>query len=146
MFPQSKVFVALQTTAATNAATATSQNIDCVGYDFLSLDLVSTTSDNVTNKPSVLKLQEADTTDATNFGDITGFVGGTSFTIPNWGTNTSTILPQKFNVDLRHRKRYIRLLVSPVTTQSFTAVANLHRGAISPVSAGDVGVGVVVSG
>jgi hypothetical protein len=146
MFPQSKVFVALQTTSVTNAGTATSQNIDCAGFDFLSLDLVSTTSDNVTNKPTVLKLQEADTTDATNFADITGFRGGTDFTIPNWGTNTSTILPQKFNVDLRHRKRYIRLLVSPVTTQSFTAVANLHRGGVSPVSAGDVGVSVVVSG
>ena len=67
-------------------------------------------------------------------------------TIPTVGTNTSTISSYKFNVDLRHKKRYLRLLVTPITTQSFTAIANLHRGEIVPTSATDVNASVVVSG
>jgi hypothetical protein len=61
-------------------------------------------------------------------------------------TNTATLSHYKFNVDLRHRKRYLRLLASPVTTQSFTAVANLHRGELVPVTATDAGVSVLVAG
>lgn len=148
MFPQSKAVVFLLTTSATNAATVTSQNLDCKGFDFVSIDLISTTSNNTSNKPSVLKLQEADDTNATSFADVAAFVGGGvgGFTIPNWHTNTATALPLKMNVDMRHRKRYLRLLVSPVTTQDFTAIANLHRGEIVPVSAADVGVLAVVAG
>ncbi len=146
MFPQSKVAVMLQTTSVTNAGTGTSLNLDCLGADFVTIDLLQTTSDNTTNNPSVLKLQHSDTTDASNFSDISGFVGDTDFTIPTVGTNTSTISSYKFNVDMRHRKRYLRLLVSPVTTQSFTAIANLHRNERSPVSASDVGASLVVSG
>lgn len=142
MYPQSKVVVFLQTTSATNGATVTSQNLDTLGADFVSIDIVGTTSDNTTNKPSVLKLQHSDTTDATNFSDIS--VGGTDFTVPTQGTNTSTVQPMKFNVDVRTRKRYLRLLISPVTTQSFTAIANLHRMDRVPVSAADAGVGALV--
>ena len=146
MFPQSKVVVFLLTTSVTNAGTATSQNLDCMGADFVSIDLVQTTSNNTTNNPSVLKLQQSDTTDASNFSDLSGFVGDTDFTIPTVGTNTATISSYKFNVDMRHRKRYLRLLVSPVTSQDFTALANLHLNERSPVSAADVNASVVVSG
>ncbi len=146
MFPQSKVTVFLQTTSVTNAGTATSLNLDTKGFDFVSIDLLQTTSDNTTNNPSVLKLQQSDITDATGFADISGFVGDTDFTIPTVGTNTSTISSYKFNVDTRHKKRYLRLLVSPVTTQSFTAVANLFRGETTPVSATDVNASAVVAG
>jgi len=144
MFPQSKVVVMLQTTQETNGGTITSQNLDTVGFDFVSLDIVSTTSNNTTNNPSTLKVQEADTTDASNFSDVSGLVGDTGFTIPAWGTNTSTILPVKINIDVRHRKRYLRLLVTPTTTQSFTVVANLHSADRVPVNATDAGVSVLV--
>lgn len=146
MYPQSKVVVFLQTTQETNGGTITSQNLDTIGFDFVSIDVVQTTSNNVTNNPSTLKLQQSDTTDASNYSDISGFVGDTDFTIPNVGTNTATVSSYKFNVDLRHRKRYLRLLVTPITTQSFTAVANLFRGDRIPTSAADVNASVVVSG
>jgi hypothetical protein len=146
MFPQSKAVNFLQTTSVTNAGTATSQNLDCTGFDFVSIDIIQTTSNALTNKPSVLKLQDCDTTVSTSFADISGFIGGTDFTIPNVGTDTATIQTMKFNVDTRHRKRYIRLLISPVTTQSFTAMANLHRGERIPVNATDAGVAVLVAG
>lgn len=145
MFPQSKAVVFLQTTQETNGGTITSQNLDCMGFDFVSIDVVQTTSNNTTNNPSTLKLQHSDTTNATDFSDISGLVGDTDFTIPTVGTNTSTVQSYKFNVDMRHRKRYLRLLVTPVTTQSFTAVANLHGGERVPVNATDAGVSVLVA-
>jgi len=144
MFPQSKAVVFLQTTQETNGGTITSQNLDCQGFDFVTIDVVQTTSNNVTNNPSTLKLQQSDTTDATNFADLSGAVGDTDFTIPQVGTNTSTISSYKFNVDMRHRKRYLRLLVTPITTQSFTAVANLFRGERSASNATDANVSVLV--
>lgn len=146
LFPVPKTMVMLQTTSVTAAGTATSQNLDCAGFDTVYIDVVQTTADNTTNKPSVLKLQHSDTTDATNFSDLSGFVGGTDFTVPTVGTNTSTISSYKFKVDMRHKKRYLRLLASPLTTQSFTAVANLFNGEISPVNAATANVSLLVEG
>mgnify|MGYP003394132756 FL=1 len=145
MNPQSKAVLALATTSVTNAGTATG-SVDTLGYDFLALDLLQTTSNAVSNNLSVCKLSESDTTDATNYSDVPAFVGdGTGgFTIPNADTSNSQLY--KFNMDLRGRKRYIKLSASPLTTQSLTAIANLHKAEQSPVSATDAGVSVLVEG
>ena len=106
--------VAIIPVSKTNGATATGEPIDCKGYDRLHIVVEASASDNTTNKESVLKLQEAATTDATNFADISGFVGGTDFTIPD--AQTTVTKPRAlFSVDLtKNRKRYIRVLASPV--------------------------------
>jgi len=146
LFPNSKTMVMLQTTSATNGETVTSQNLDTKGFDVVHIDVVQTTSNNTTNNPSVFKLQHSDTTDASNFSDVSGFVGDTDWTIPTVGTNTSTVSSYKLKVDVRHKKRYLRVLISPVTTQSFTAVANLFGGEIVPTSATAAGVSALVEG
>jgi hypothetical protein len=146
LFPNSKTMVMLQTTSATNGETVTSQNLDTRGFDVVHIDVIQTTSNNVTNNPSVFRLQEADTTDASNFANVSGFVGDTDWTIPNVGTNTATISSYKLKVDVRHKKRYLRLLISPVTTQSFTAVANLFGGEIVPTNAAAANVSALVEG
>jgi hypothetical protein len=145
MNPQSKAVLVLATTSLTNGATGTG-SVDTLGYDFLSLDLLQTTSNNTTNNLSVCKLSESDTTDATNYSDITAFVGdGTDgFTVPAADTSNSQLY--KFNMDLRGRKRYIKLTASPLTTQSLTAIANLHKAEQAPVSATNAGVAVLVEG
>ena len=147
MFPQAKKDLFLQTTAKTAGATATAV-LDTLGYDFAAIDVIATTSDNATNNPSVLKLAEADDTNATSFADITAFVGDGSggFTIPASNTATASNSLYTFNVDLRHRKRYLKLTISPLASQSFTALAQLHRGEVSPTSAADVNALAVVSG
>ena len=127
----------------TNAATA-SGNIDRQGFDFMSLDVTMSTSNDTTNNPSVLKLSESDDTVVTNFVDIAAAVGDGvgGFTIPNavtegtWGV--------KLNVDLRGRKRYLKLSASPVTTQVIAAVANLSAGDEAPAAAGSAGVNALV--
>ena len=52
----------------------------------------------------------------------------------------------KFNVDLKGRERYLRLSISPLTTQVITAIANLYRGDEAPVNTTDANVKALVEG
>lgn len=141
-----RVAVAIIPVSKTNGATATGEPIDCKGYDRCHIVVEASASDNTTNKESVLKLQESATTDATNFADISGFVGGTDFTIPD--AQTTVTKPRAlFSVDLtKNRKRYLRVLASPVTTQIYGGSAILTKGEEAPVNATKANVGVLVRG
>lgn len=120
----------------TNAATAAGY-VDCIGYDFLTVDVSMSTADAVSNKPSVLRLLETDATQPTassNYATFAGYVSGTDYTIPN-AISAATSITQPFatfNVPLQGRKRYIRVEVSPVTTQIVSALAQLTRAEQSP--------------
>ncbi len=142
MMASSKTVVAIHASSLTNGATGTG-NIDTLGYAFAEVDVISGSSNAVTNKPSVLKISHSDTTDSTNFSDLSGFVGGTDFTIPN-AVVSGDQLTAKMRIDLRGRKRYLKVTVSPVTTQTFTAVANLRRGKESPDNESKSGAAVLV--
>lgn len=137
MQPQSKQVIVINQSSTTNAGTA-SGNIDTLGYDFATIDVITTTSNDVTNNPSVLKLSESDDTVVSNFANVSGAVGDTDFTIAN--SVTTGDWGMKFNVDCRARKRYLKVSVSPLTTQVITAIANLHKGKEAPVSTTDAGV------
>lgn len=145
MQPASKAAIMLAPTSLTNGATGTGQ-VDTMGFDFLSIDVFQTTSNNVTNNLSVCKLSESDTTDATNFSDVTKFVGDGvgGFTVPNADTQNNQLY--KMNMDLRGRKRYIKFTASPVTTQTIGATANLFKAEQLPVVAADAGVAALVEG
>lgn len=141
MRPQMKQVIPFTPASFTNGATA-SGNIDTKGYDWLTLDLAMSTSNDTTNNPSVLKITESDDTVVTNFAAITGLTGDSDFTIPaavtqgDWGV--------KFNIDLRGRKRYLKVSASPVTTQVIAAIANLGVGEQSPVNTTDANVKALV--
>lgn len=141
-----KQVVMIGQSSTTNAATA-SGNVDTKGYDFASIDVLMATSNVTSNNPTVLKLAESDDTVVTNFADISGFVGDTDFTIPDAET-VATNAPNafKFNVDLSGRKRYLKLSISPLTTQVITAIANLSKAEQSPVSATDANTKLLVEG
>jgi len=145
MLPQGKQVICIAQASTGTAATATG-NVDTLGYDFLTLDVIMSTSNDTTNNPTVFKLAESDDTVVTNFADITAFVGDGEggWTIPaavtsgDWGV--------KFNVDLKGRKRYLKLSVSPLTTQVITAIGNLYRGDEAPVNTTDANVKALVEG
>ena len=146
MLPQLKSAVAINAVSATNGATVTSSVIDTLGFDWATIDLIATTQSASTQagSPSVLKLQESDSTAATTFADITG-ARGASATATNVDFLVGIGVTQgnnsyKFNVDCRARKRYLSVVVSPTTTQTFSAVANLGRGEQAPVTAAKAGV------
>lgn len=150
MLPSSRLAVALASASFTNGATATGLNIDTSPAGMrarsLTLDVVMTSADVVSNTPSVLKLQHSDTTDATNYSDISGFVGGTDFTIPNALTSAGAHNVFRFNVDLRGRRRYIRFLTAPRTTMTIFATANLGRLEQAPYNAAKANVLALVEG
>lgn len=134
MFPQLKTIVAVNGVSKASGATA-SGVIDTLGYDWATIDIIATTADVVSDGPTVVKLQEADVTNASSFADITAFA--TPATIPNANTAATAVLQNnyKFNVDLRGRKRYLQPIYSPQTTQTVTIIANLGRAEQSPVTA-----------
>ena len=143
MRPQSRLALAIASASVTNGATATATAIDTSPPGgprarHMTLDIVLTTADVVSNKPSVLKLQHSDTTDATNYSDISGTVGGTDFTVPNADTTNPNMY--KFNLNLQGKKRYIKPVVSPRTTQTVFGVANLHWASEAPNGAGKANV------
>lgn len=119
----------------TTAGTALTGNIDTKGYDYLVLNVIQGTQ-SATTKPTALKLSECDTTVVSSFADISGAVGGTDFTIPeSYTSTTSGQWAVKFNVDLRHRKRYIKVSHTTGTVTYASSVGLLLRGASDPTSA-----------
>lgn len=145
-----KYAVVLKQQAATNGATLTSDNIDCLGSGHVTLIIHATTSDNATNNPATLKVQTSDTTDATNFADIAALVGdgASGFTIPNSPTSTTTAPFAVLGVDCRDKSRYLRVLVSPVTTQTFSVIAvhDPQRMTAAPVGTTGQNVAVLANG
>jgi hypothetical protein len=142
-----KYTLPINASSTTNAGTA-SGNIDTLGFDYVSIAILCPTSDAVSNNPSVLKLSESDDTVVTNFADVSGFVGDTDFTIPNCYTAATQITGPLavLNVDCKARKRYLKVSISPLTTQIFTAVAMLGRPEQSPNSTAEANADVVVNG
>ena len=143
MNPQGKTVSFFQPVSKTNGATA-SGYIDRIGYDYLRANVEASQADVVSNKPSVLKLQHSDTTDASNFADISGFIGGTDFTVAAALTSASNLY--QFGVDLRGKKRYIQIVASPRTTQVIAANGMLFRAKQTPINASDAGVLNLVEG
>jgi len=151
MLPQGKQMIIIDQASTTAAFTATGR-IDTVGFDFVTIDTTMATS-TATNPPTTFRLMESDDTVVTNFANIVPFTGGTAtsatvgFVIPNSRVNTNTFYGVKFNVDLRGRKRYLRLEIATAdTTQVITSIANLYRGDEAPVNTTDANVLALVEG
>jgi hypothetical protein len=147
MRPLATPAIAVVSASVTNGETATAANIDTYAGGnkarHLSVTLYSGTSNNVTNKFQTLKLQESTTTDASNYSDIAGTVAGTAYTLPN--ANTSAAYLTHINLDLQGRKRYIRVQVSPRTTQIITGMAMLFWQPQAPDTAANAGINTVVN-
>jgi len=147
-FPSLKPVVLLDATSVATNATNTSI-LDTMGFDFAQISVDMATADTTTHVPTMLKLSEGDTTDSTAFSDISGFVGGTGATNFSFGTpKTAVANLYVFNVDLRARKRYIKLSVTPVTPQIVSAAVFLARAENSPSVAGTArsGCAILVEG
>ena len=131
-----------------STGTITSDVIDTMGYDYTEILVVGTTADAASNKPTVLKITECDTTVATDFANVSGFVGGTDFTIPSAPTATTTAPYAIFGVDTRKRKRYMKVLITGQTTQTWSVIAiqGAGRSAQAPVGTTDQNAAVIVNG
>lgn len=97
-----------------------------------------------TNAPTTLKLSESADTNASNYSDVTGFVGGTNsaggFTIPSIATSAGSGYGVFFSVNARNRKRYLKVSVVPGTTASVSITASL-RSPSNSIAANTTGSG-----
>lgn len=138
-----KMVVMIDSASTTNGETATG-NCDTLGADFAEIAIKLGTANVTSNNPSVFNLLECDTTVASSFVTVSGFVGDTDWTIP--ASDTSNPNLYLFRVDCRARMRYLRLAISPTTTQIVDAVALLFRQKEGANSAADAGTDVLVEG
>lgn len=82
---------------------------------------------------TVLKLTESDTDGS--YADVTGFVGGTDFTLPTATDDNKFVV---FQIDLRKRKKWLKMEATAgagAIVMSITCI--LSRGKIGPNSAAD---------
>lgn len=121
----------------TNAAMA--HAIDCLGYNHASIDVSFEAGSTAAAVASVLKLQQSDTNGS--FADVSGFVGGTDFTIPT-PANTTDSVTVRMDIDLRGRKRYLNVAVTPSAQSGIASVVRLSR----PDGDTEKGANVAVSG
>lgn len=119
----------------TNGAAATG-NIDTLGFDLVRISVLLPTADVVSNKPSTLKVSESDDTVVTNFTDVVGLRSGTDFTLPN-AITAATSITQPYavlTVNCQARKRYLKVTVTPQTTQAINVLAELQRAEVTPLT------------
>jgi len=133
---------------ASVAATATfTHEIDTLGYKYASIDVMFSpyTASNV-SIANVLRVSEADTSGATG-SNVSGLVGGTDFTIAATGASTGADIGAiaRFNVDLRGRRRYLTVRVTPSTTVAVISSARLSKGESHATTASEANVNNVAS-
>lgn len=132
MQPLSKSVLAIVPVSKTVGATA-SGTIDCKGFSFCSVDIVgSATGD--TTAPVTLKIEQSH--DLTTYVTA-GLTQTTDFTLPIGNTSGAVIM--RANIDLRGKRRYLRVSFSPGTTTIVAAVANLFKGGNNPAPIGTTG-------
>jgi len=131
----------------TAAGTAISASVDAKGYEELQLVVTKTThaSDYIT----VFNIQQSDDTVLTNFAAVTGYVAGTDWTLASLtgGTNAATEKAAGvFNIDLRGKKRYFRVLVTNGAVTGIVGITGtLARAEQAPITATNQNAGVVVN-
>mgnify|MGYP003653025537 CR=1 FL=1 len=109
----------LAITAHTAAGTGSTGAVDCLGYRAARFTVVAGT----TNPVSTLTVQHSDTTIAGDFATISGGTGATDFTIGVASGASPFTANNVVSIDLRGKKRYIRIVHGGATAQTvFTSI------------------------
>lgn len=130
------------TVIATDATATSSFATD--GFDYCTIDVFLQSSTGGTANPAVLTVSEAD---GTTYADITECVGDTAFTIPANPTAAPSVASVKFELDLKKRKRNLKLSFTPGLAggQFAVAVATLSRAEQAPTTDAGKGATEVVT-
>jgi hypothetical protein len=82
-------------------------------------------------------LQSSDTDGS--YADLTGYVGGSDFTVPTPANTTDTVVV-RFDVDLKGKKRYLNVASTLQTSGGVASVVRLSKGEVGGVKGADVAV------
>lgn len=127
--------IQLSAITATNVSQATA-SIDTKGFSFARIVCLSNTSGGISTTTANNKLEESD--DNTNFTAIDAAAAGTAYT-PSSATVATSLAKLVYDVDLRGRKRYLKVTFSTgATTQPIVAV-DLGLPADGKTSASEIG-------
>ena len=126
-----KVVGAVPTAVGSSAVTLT---VDTLGYDYASVTVLRA-SNASTVFASVLKVEESD--DNSSYANVSGYVGGTDFTIPVVSDTASAAIV-KLDVDTKARKRYLKVTATPAVSVNTVVAARLSRGD-APTTAAEAG-------
>ena len=130
-----------ETSVALNATH--SVEIDTLGFEFASIDVLFspfTSASGPTTAANVLRVAQSDTS-GSGQANISGFVGGTDFTVGAGSTATSSVgYAHRFDIDLRGKRRYLTVYATPASTCGVITSCRLAKGEAGPVSASDKGV------
>jgi hypothetical protein len=121
-------------------------SIDCRGFNHASIDVAFepvAAGGTASAVATVLRLESSDTDGS--FASLSGFVGGTDFTIPT-PANTVDTTVVRFDVDLRGRKRYLNVASTLQASGGVASVVRLSKAENGPSNASEKGASVVVSG
>jgi hypothetical protein len=134
-------------TASVAASATFTHEIDCAGFKYASVDVLFSpyTASNV-SIANVLRVSEADTSGAAGT-NVSGLVGGTDFTIASTGASTGADIGAiaRFNVDLRGRRRYLTVRVTPSTTVAIISAVRLSKADQHAVTVSEANVNNVAS-
>mgnify|MGYP003631744712 CR=1 FL=1 len=135
---QGKRTLLLAPQAMTNSATVTA-NVDCDRADYATIEIALASEINTNAVGPTISLLQSDDTVVTNFATVTADRSSEAF------VTAKTVV---YQVDLRGKKRYLRLSVTTATATNddvtVSAVANLTRNRESPLGTTGQGDAVVI--
>jgi len=123
-------------TLPATGSSAVTLTVDTVGVDYASFTVLRG-SNASTVFASVLKVEESD--DNSTFSNVTGFVGGTDFTIPTVSDTSATVVV-KMDIATPARKRYLKVTATPAVSVPVAITGRLSRLENAPSSASEAGV------
>ena len=96
-------------------------SFDTLGFSFAKI-LVLSVSTGALSSGTNNKVEEGDTT--ASYATFAGAISGTDWT-PSTSTNSTAVAKMQYNIDLRGRKRYLKVTMEHATTAAGSIIADL---------------------
>lgn len=119
--------------------------LDTLGHEYASIDVIFGPAASTSSVAQTLTLQEADASTGT-YTTVSGFSGDLKPALYAGQTVTDTMTVSRLEVDMRGRKRFLRVQASPNTDTVIVVAARLGRSEEGPYDATTKGVRLNTAG
>lgn len=131
---------AVYTSSQTNTLT-----LDTLGFEYASIDVIYGPAASTSSVAQTLTLQQSDSA-STDYGNVTGFTGDLKPAAYAGQTVTDTMTTVRLDVDMRGKKRYLRVATSPNTDTVIVVAARLSKAEEGPYDTTTKGAKASVAG